>query len=69
MPDNNITVPACGTARQGIAGATRQLDFVFASEDIGDRGDSDYDRVAIEVVQARDTRSTLICFFRGNSGQ
>jgi hypothetical protein len=61
LPEDSMNVPTYYTARQGIAGAARQLDFVFASMDIADQvrvralndadewGKSDHCRVAIEV--------------------
>ncbi len=61
LPKDSMNVPTYHTAGQGIAGATRQLDFVFASKDIADQvrvralnevkewGKSDHCRVAIEV--------------------
>jgi hypothetical protein len=56
-----LNVPTFHTNQQSIAGATRQLDFVFASMDIADQvrvralnevnewGNSDHCRVEIEV--------------------
>lgn len=61
LPKNSMNVPTYYTSGQGIAGASRQLDFVFASSDIADHvsvraindanewGGSDHCRVAIEV--------------------
>lgn len=61
LPKDSMNVPTFHTAGQGIAGAARQLDFVFASEDIADQvrvralngvnewGKSDHCRVEIEV--------------------
>ena len=61
LPKDSMNVPTYYTAGQRIAGAARQLDFVFASMDIADQvrvralndanewGDSDHCRVAIEV--------------------
>ncbi len=61
LPNDSLNVPTYYTAGQGIAGAARQLDFVFASTDIADQvqvralngvnewGKSDHCRVAIEV--------------------
>lgn len=61
LPEDSMNVPTYHTAGQGIAGAARQLDFVFASMDIADQvrvralnkphewGNSDHCRVAIEV--------------------
>ncbi len=37
LPDGSLDVPTYHTAKQGPAGATRQLDFVFASNAIADR--------------------------------
>jgi endonuclease/exonuclease/phosphatase family metal-dependent hydrolase len=61
LPEDSMNVPTFHTAGQGIAGAARQLDFVFASRDIADQvrvralndvsewGKSDHCRVAIEI--------------------
>ena len=61
LPKDSMNVPTYHTNQQSIAEATRQLDFVFASEDIADQvrvralnevdewGPSDHCRVAIEV--------------------
>lgn len=62
LPDGSRDVPTFHTRRQGPMGATRQLDFVFASHALTDRlsvralnadleewGPSDHCRVAIEV--------------------
>ena len=61
LPKDSMDVPTYHTAGQRIAGAARQLDFVFASMDIADQvrvralndanewGKSDHCRVAIEV--------------------
>lgn len=61
LPEDSKNVPTYHTPRQGIAGATRQLDFVFASRDIADQvhvralnepdewGRSDHCRVLIKV--------------------
>ncbi len=61
LPQDSLDVPTYYTAGQGIVGATRQLDFVFASEAIADRmrvralnkasewGPSDHCRIEIEV--------------------
>ena len=37
LPNDSRDVPTCHTSRQRPAGATRQLDFVFASTTIADR--------------------------------
>lgn len=61
LPADSRNVPTYHTSRQGPAGATRQLDFVFASAAIADRvevtalngvnewGPSDHCRILIEV--------------------
>ena len=61
LPEDSLNVPTYHTAAQGIAGATRQLDFVFASKGIADQvkvralneidewGNSDHCRVEIEI--------------------
>jgi exonuclease III len=61
LPKDSLNVPTFHTNQQSIAGATRQLDFVFASMDIADQvrvralnevnewGNSDHCRVEIEV--------------------
>jgi hypothetical protein len=61
LPKDSMNVPTFRTNQQGIAAATRQLDFVFASTGIADQvrvralneadewGNSDHCRVAIEV--------------------
>jgi hypothetical protein len=61
LPDWSQDVPTYHTSKQGLAGATRQLDFVFASTSIADRvngralnsieewGPSDHCRIAIEL--------------------
>lgn len=61
LPPDSQDVPTFHTSRQGPAGATRQLDFVFASSSIASRvqtralngveewGPSDHCRVEIEV--------------------
>lgn len=61
LPTDSRNVPTYHTSRQGPAGATRQLDFVFASAAIADRvnvtalngvnewGPSDHCRILIEV--------------------
>jgi exonuclease III len=62
LPDGSLDVPTYHTSRQQPAGATRQLDFVFASASIADRvsatalnepaewGPSDHCRIAIDVA-------------------
>ncbi len=62
LPDDSRDVPTYHTTRQGPAGATRQLDFVFASTSLVDRvrvralndpdewGPSDHCRVAIDLA-------------------
>ena len=60
LPEDSLNVPTYHTSRQGPMGATRQLDFVFASQALADRlsvralnsdheewGSSDHCRVAI----------------------
>jgi hypothetical protein len=37
LPQGSIAVPTYHTSRQGPGGATRQLDFVFASRELSDR--------------------------------
>ncbi len=61
LPKDSKNVPTYHTAQQGPAGATRQLDFVFASREIAPRvsvralnsleewGPSDHCRISIEV--------------------
>lgn len=61
LPAESANVPTYHTARQGPAGATRQLDFVFASRELAPRvsvcalnrpeewGPSDHCRIAIDV--------------------
>lgn len=61
LPADSRNVPTYHTRRQGPAGATRQLDFVFASAAIADRvrvralneidewGPSDHCRILIDV--------------------
>jgi hypothetical protein len=61
LPPDSRNVPTYHTLQQGPAGATRQLDFVFASRSIADRvtvtaqnaveawGPSDHCRIRIEV--------------------
>jgi exonuclease III len=62
LPEESRNVPTFHTARRGPMGATRQLDFVFASQSLADRltvralnsdpdewGASDHCRVAIEL--------------------
>ena len=62
LPEGSRDVPTYHTRRQGPMGATRQLDFVFASHSLADRlsvralnadavewGPSDHCRVAIEL--------------------
>ena len=64
LPADSRNVPTYHTSRQGPAGATRQLDFVFASTAIADRvrvqalnnvdewGPSDHCRIRIELATA-----------------
>ena len=62
LPEDSLNVPTYHTRQQGAMGATRQLDFVFASHALADRltvraldtdaaewGPSDHCRVAIEL--------------------
>jgi exonuclease III len=62
LPEDSLNVPTYHTRQQGPMGATRQLDFVFASHALADRlsvralnadpeewGPSDHCRVAIEL--------------------
>jgi hypothetical protein len=62
LPEDSLNVPTYHTSRQGPMGATRQLDFVFASHVLAERlsvralngdpeewGPSDHCRVAIEL--------------------
>ena len=62
VPEGCLNVPTYHTRQQGPLGATRQLDFVFASHTLADRlcvlalntdpdewGPSDHCRVAIEL--------------------
>lgn len=61
LPRDSANVPTYHTMRSSPAGATRQLDFVFASQSIADRatvcalngveewGPSDHARVVVEV--------------------
>jgi exonuclease III len=62
LPEGSLNVPTYHTRQQGPMGATRQLDFVFASHALADRlsvralntdpdewGPSDHCRVAIEL--------------------
>ena len=62
LPEDSLNVPTCHTRQRGPMGATRQLDFVFASDALADRlsvralntdadewGPSDHCRVAIEL--------------------
>jgi exonuclease III len=62
LPEGSLNVPTYHTFKQGPMGATRQLDFVFASRALADRltvhalntdptewGPSDHCRVAIEL--------------------
>lgn len=61
LPKDSLNIPTYHTAAQGPAGATRQLDFVFASHGIADNlrvralnaidewGGSDHCRIAIEI--------------------
>jgi hypothetical protein len=62
LPDGSRNVPTYHTRQQGPMGATRQLDFVFASHTLADRlsvralntdseewGPSDHCRVEIEL--------------------
>jgi exonuclease III len=62
LPEESRNVPTFYTSRRGPMGATRQLDFVFASQSLADRlsaralnsdpdewGASDHCRVAIEL--------------------
>jgi len=61
LPEDSLNVPTFYTNRQTPATASRQLDFVFASESIADRisvkalnsveewGPSDHCRVMIEL--------------------
>ncbi|MDF2758128.1 MAG: hypothetical protein K0S99_760 [Thermomicrobiales bacterium] len=37
LPEDSLNVPTYHTSRQGPMGATRQLDFVFASQALADR--------------------------------
>lgn len=62
LPEGSLDVPTYHTLRQGPMGATRQMDFVFASESLATRlsvralnsdteewGLSDHCRIAIEL--------------------
>ncbi|MCC5947341.1 MAG: endonuclease/exonuclease/phosphatase family protein [Nitriliruptoraceae bacterium] len=62
LPEASLDVPTYHTRQQGPAGATRQLDFVFVSDELADRvrvhalnevddwGPSDHCRIQIEVA-------------------
>jgi len=63
LPDGSLDVPTYHTRAQGPMGATRQLDFVFASEELAPRltvralngnveewGPSDHCRIAIDLA-------------------